>query len=298
MPNSHISEVRRAALLNIPLSSTALPAILSRTRDVDTTLRRLVYSAILEPNILQNDTPKTIGVTHPRALSISQREMIVRNGLGDREAGVKSAAAAVIGAWIDIVPEDQTDGKEGDVVAFLKLFDLTQSRIAEDALLSLFTTRVDIFDNLEFGGVILSTSFIFPDGLHLRCFIESFWAELTPERAFLARVFVQHSVDISSARLESALPVVTALAFRIQSNYNDLLQLIQAEEEYRTLGGDEDEAAKREEERCDKEFVVGEMCVLAVRLDYSDEIGRRKMFQLVRKFFFKKCRVTAYIVNV
>jgi condensin complex subunit 3 len=76
---------------------------------------------------------------------------------------------------------------------------------------------------------------------------------------------------------------VTALAFRIQSTYNDLLELIQAEEEDQLLGADDDERAKREEERCDKEFVMGEMCILAVRLDYSDEIGRRKMFQLVRE---------------
>jgi condensin complex subunit 3 len=120
--------------------------------------------------------------------------------------------------------------------------------------------------------------------LPLKYGTEAFWTDLTPERAFLARVFVQHCISTSSnARLETALPVVTALAFRIQSNYNDLLELIQAEEEDKVLGGDEDERAKKEEVRCDKEFVVGEMCVLAVRLDYSDEIGRRKMFQLVRQ---------------
>jgi condensin complex subunit 3 len=38
-----------------------------------------------------------------------------------------------------------------------------------------------------------------------------------------------------------------------------------------------------EEERLDKEFVISEMLRLAVNLDYSDEIGRRKMRQLVRK---------------
>jgi condensin complex subunit 3 len=98
-------------------------------------------------------------------------------------------------------------------------------------------------------------------------------------------VFVQHCIATSSTeRLESALPVVTALAFRIQSTYNDLLELIQAEEEDQLLGVDDEERVKREEERCDKEFVMGEMCVLAVRLDYSDEIGRRKMFQLVREY--------------
>ena len=139
-------------MLNIPLSHTTLPAILTRTRDTDTTLRRLVYSAVLEPNTVQNDTAKSMGVTHPRALSIAQREMIVRNGLGDREVGVKSAAAAVIGAWIDVVGGDEVDGKESDVIALLSLFDLTEGQVAEDALLSVFESRVDVFDNFEFGG--------------------------------------------------------------------------------------------------------------------------------------------------
>lgn len=129
-----------------------MPAILSRTRDTDTTIRRLVYSAILEPNTLQSDTAKSIGITHPRALSIAQRELIVRNGLGDREAIVKNAAAAVVGAWVDVTGDNQDGEKELDIIALLKLFDLTESQIAEDALLSIFTTRVDIFDNLEFGG--------------------------------------------------------------------------------------------------------------------------------------------------
>lgn len=84
--------------------------------------------------------------------------------------------------------------------------------------------------------------------------------------------------------------MVTALAFRIQATYNDLLQQIQAEEEDRLLleGMEEDEEdieerIKKEEKRMDREFVLGEMLKLAVNLDYADEIGRRKMFQLVRE---------------
>jgi condensin complex subunit 3 len=77
---------------------------------------------------------------------------MVRNGLGDREAVVKNAAAGVVGAWVDVVGDNQDGGKEQDIIALLKLFDLTESQIAEDALLSIFTSRVDIFDNLEFEG--------------------------------------------------------------------------------------------------------------------------------------------------
>jgi condensin complex subunit 3 len=82
--------------------------------------------------------------------------------LSDREGVVRSAAGSLVGAWVDVVG-DGTDtrekGKERDkgaveqdVVALLKLFDLAESTVAEDALLSVFKGRVDIFDGLEFGG--------------------------------------------------------------------------------------------------------------------------------------------------
>ena len=103
----------------------------------------------------------------------------------------------------------------------------------------------------------------------------------------MARVFVGHCITTNDeARLESALPVVTALAFQIQIGYNALLEDIQAEEErveYDEVGSEE-ARQKREDERMDREFVIGEMLKLAVDLDYADEIGRRKMFQLVREW--------------
>ena len=83
-------------------------------------------------------------------------------------------------------------------------------------------------------------------------------------------------------RLENALPVVTAFAFRVQGAYNDLLQELQAEEEDRLFRGSIPE--EREEARLEREFIIGEVLRLAVNLDYADEIGRRKMFQLVREY--------------
>lgn len=75
---------------------------------------------------------------------------------------------------------------------------------------------------------------------------------------------------------------MTALAFRIQGAYNELLEDIQADDDP-DLDEGEEERQKREDERMDREFVIGEMLKLAVDLDYADEIGRRKMFQLVRE---------------
>ena len=116
---------------------------------------------------------------------------------------------------------------------------------------------------------------------------EKFWDQLTPDKAFLARVFVEHCIETKDeARLESTMPVMTALAFRIQSLYNELLKGLQANEE-ENLFNDEDVEAKekREAELSDLVFVLGEVLKLAVKLDYGDEIGRRKMFQLVSECY-------------
>lgn len=93
------------------------------------------------------------------------------------------------------------------------------------------------------------------------------------------RVFIKHCKETEDVvRLEVALPVVTLIAFRTQEWYN-LLQ----EEEPVSQDLAEDELRGREDEIASKEVVVAELLKLAVNLDYADEIGRRKMFDLVRK---------------
>ncbi|WWC92262.1 uncharacterized protein L201_007216 [Kwoniella dendrophila CBS 6074] len=224
------AEVRRAALYNLPRNPNTLPHILARTRDIDPILRRTVYAGSLSASALPD----------PRVLSIAQREDIVRNGLGDREGTVRKATAGMLGGWVDLV--------EGDMIEFLSRFDVVSSQVAEEALISVFVTRSEILDTIEFN--------------------DEFWSSLTPEKAFLARVFVDHCFsNKDEARLEEALPVVTALAFCIQNEYNKLVGS--------TNDGNGDVT--------DRAFIVGELLKLAVNLDYADEIGRRKMFQLARE---------------
>ncbi|KAF8548053.1 hypothetical protein OG21DRAFT_814500 [Imleria badia] len=264
------AEVRRAALLNMPIAQHTLPAILARSRDTDTVMRRLVYSAILENNCTTADG-SAMGSLHPRVLTIAQRELIIRNGLGDREPAVRAAAGSLLGVWVDVA-RGATKPEEGgavmdDLVAFLGLFDLNENTVAEDALLSIFATRIDIFDQLEFK--------------------DAFWDALTPEKAFLARVCVEHCIATNDqAKLEVSLPVVTHLAYRIQSVYNKYQEDIDSvaqERALRALDANERDVDERLDDLLlDAEFVIAEMLKLAVNLDYADEIGRRKMFQLVR----------------
>ena len=108
---------------------------------------------------------------------------------------------------------------------------------------------------------------------------EEFWHGLTPEKAFLVRVFVDHCVSTKeNARLEKVLPVVTAHAFRIQDAYNSLLDSLTPAE-----GGGDDEVAD------DREFILAELLRLALNLDYADEIGRRRLEQFVRTCGISVC---------
>ncbi|KAF8207192.1 nuclear condensing complex subunit [Mycena galopus ATCC 62051] len=272
-------EVRRITLVNIPVNATSLPAILARARDTDTSIRKFLYNDVL--------TKAASGAADPHVLTIAQRELLVRHGLGDREKTVRSAAADLLGTWIDVIgqkesPEEElatritgidiskteekspltSEEKQRKIIQtlaiFLNKFDLQVegAQIASDALRSVFDTRPDIFEDLYFG--------------------DAYFGNLSPEKAFLVRVFVDHckdDKDRGEANMENkGIPVVTACAFRIQAGYNCL---VAADE----VGG-QDEA--KVDERHNNEFILGELLKLAVNLDYSDEIGRRKMFALVR----------------
>ncbi|KAH8108765.1 nuclear condensing complex subunit [Phellopilus nigrolimitatus] len=239
-------EVRRAAFIHIPFTPATLPALLTRSRDVDAVTRKLVYATVL---------PR---LAHPKQLTIAQREQIVQQGLGDREEAVRVAAAKLLGSWVDLC--------EGDLTAFLQLFDVRMTtEVALDALKSVFVTRAEVVQEVEFD--------------------DMFWSKLQTETALLARAFVEHCIDTDDqARLEATLPVVTALAFHLQTQCNSFLEILQDAEAMRLQGDGEndDEVETREEQLADAEFVMSELLHLALHLDYTDEIGRRKMFGVVR----------------
>lgn len=73
------------------------------------------------------------------------------------------------------------------------------------------------------------------------------------------------------ARLEVCLPVVTALAFQLQDQYNRLTTLV-----------DQPADDEARQELAANIYIVKEMLQIAMLADYGDEIGRRKMFSLIR----------------
>jgi condensin complex subunit 3 len=136
-------EVRKTALINLPIMANAdyLPAILSRSRDVDPLVRRMLYGHVL--------SSKTV---HPRALSISQRETLVKHGLGDREDAVRVSAGKLVASWYETVTT-----QDGTVIDFLKLFDVVgpEGAVAADALSSIFALVPDTLYGVKFDGELL-----------------------------------------------------------------------------------------------------------------------------------------------
>ncbi|KAL1732156.1 nuclear condensing complex subunit [Schizophyllum commune] len=264
-------EVRRAALLNVPLLNESTPAILARSRDVDALTRKLVFSTVMAGKL-----------SHPRLLTIAQREKVVKNGLGDREPGVRMAAAKMVTGWFErmLNAEDaegqpaaapiQWRGDEGGImhafIRFLCLFDVVGlgEAVATDAVLSVLVTK--------------------PQYTEAFVFEERYWLDLTPESAVLARIFIEECAANEKADLmESAsVPVVTAFAFLLQERYNTMLQRIQGAEMAAGSGISEEQEEELEEEIAKAEVILAELLRISKKLDYMDEIGRRKVFSVVK----------------
>jgi condensin complex subunit 3 len=235
--------------------------MVSRTRDVDDAVRRIIYHHCLPQ------------IPLPRYFSIAQREQILRNGLGDRDETVKASTARLIEQWVDLVG--------GNLLEYLDTFELISgTKVADDALRALFKHRPDLLDSIKFQGAHMFVRVVVR---FLTRHVDTYWTELlTPEKAFLARVFADHCVATADeTRMESTLPVVTALAFRIQLAYNHLIECHQRHDNEANPFESIEEQRKAEDEILDYEFVVGELFKLALNMDYADEIGRRKMFALV-----------------
>ncbi|KIS72037.1 condensin subunit YCG1 [Mycosarcoma maydis] len=257
------AEVRRAALFNLNPNKETSSLLLERLRDIDPINRRCVYlgslsmllkaqSKTLEAAASSQAGPSRLG------LDIDSAGEVVRIGMGEREPSVKRAAQKLVISWFDACG--------GDLVVFLNQFDVVASKHIEAALLSILESRPALVAQVSFDS-------------------DEFWANLSPSTAFLARVFVDYFKRTKNdRRLEECLPVVTALAFRIQKEYGELVQLIQ---QYNVIANStlvsEDEAEIALFTIRNKTFVVSQLLGIGLASDYGDEAGRNKMFGLVRE---------------
>ncbi|UKZ79364.1 hypothetical protein TrVFT333_007115 [Trichoderma virens FT-333] len=257
LQNDPSADVRRSLLVNLPILPTTLPYLLERARDQDAATRRAVYSRLLP------------ALGDFRHLSLSMREKLLRWGLRDRDENVRKAAGRLFRErWIadcaGVAPQEEAPPN------FEGLLELLE--------------RIDVINSGVENGVALEAMNGFwegrPDYREAVVLDDLFWETLSAESVFMARSFNDFCRSEGDGRyealVEEKLPEVTKLAFFLERY---LKVLVDAIKRVANLDAEEDE----EEDTVEQEFIIEQMLHIALTLDYSDEVGRRKMFTLLRQ---------------
>ena len=263
LQNDPSADVRRSLLVNLPILPNTLPFLLERARDEDAGTRRAVYSRLLP------------ALGDFRHLSLSMREKLLRWGLRDRDENVRKAAGRLFRErWIeDCAGVNQPAEGEKDSAA-----------PNFDGLLELLE-RIDVLNSGVENGVALEAMKGFwegrPDYREGVTFDDNFWETLTAESVFMARSFNDFCRTEGNRKYESLveekLPEVTKLAFFLERYLNVLIEAI------RRVNSQGDVEEDEEEDTVEQEFIVEQLLHIILTLDYSDEVGRRKMFALLRQ---------------
>lgn len=268
LQNDPTSDVRRSLLTKLPMLPKTLPFLLERARDQDAATRRAVYSRTL------------MALGDFRHLSLSMREKLLRWGLRDRDETVRKAAGRLFRErWIeDCVRDNAQDEDEAPKEKG------ASSAPSFDALLELLE-RIDVLNSGVENGIAHEAMAVFwdgrPDYREAVDFDDQFWETLSAESVFMARSFNDFCRSEGNGRYESLieekLPEVTRLAYYLEQYLNVLIMALR--NAAKTAGEDDEE----EEDTTEREFIVEQLLHVAVTLDYSDEVGRRKMFTLLRQ---------------
>ena len=263
LQNDPSADVRRSLLLNLPLTPGTLPYLLERARDLDPATRRALYSRLLP------------ALGDFRHLSLSMREKLLRWGLRDRDENVRKATARLFhDRWIEDCAGPRVANEKG----------VTDEAVAPsiDSVLELLE-RIDVLNSGMEDGIASEAMEKFwngrPDYQDTVSFQDPFWHHLSPESVFLARSFNDYCRQQPDGKYETLaeekMPEVTKLAFFLQRYTNNLVECLR-----RDHGRFE---AEEEEDTVEQEFIMEQLLHIAKTLDYSDEVGRRKMFALLRE---------------
>lgn len=257
MQNDPSADVRRSLLVNLPILPNTLPFLLERARDQDAATRRAVYSKLLP------------ALGDFRHLSLSMREKLLRWGLRDRDENVRKAAGRLFrDRWIADCAG--TSEQEDAAPSFEGLLELLE--------------RIDVVNSGVENGVALEAMKGFwegrPDYREAMSFDDHFWETLSAESVFIARSFNDFCRSEDNGRFESLveekLPEVTKLAFYLERYLGVLIEALKKQQQ-------EGEEEEEEEDTVEQEFIAEQLLHIALSLDYSDEVGRRKMFTLLRQ---------------
>lgn len=179
-----------------------------------------------------------------RTIEFRTREKLLSWGLKDREESVKKSCIQMFSInWLNTI--------DGDLIELLERLHVTKSEVCELAMDHFFENRRDLINKISFP--------------------ESIWLKLTPEISFLAKKFYYYCYKNSlNDLIDLNFPEAAELA-NLLSKYLEILKSINKNEE-----------SEESEEIEEIEFIIEQILVIAINYDFSDEIGRRAMLQIIR----------------
>ncbi|EMR09106.1 hypothetical protein PNEG_02450 [Pneumocystis murina B123] len=233
------AEVRRSVILNLEKSVETLPFIIERARDTDSINRRTIFSRTLPE------------MGDFRQLSIGKREKILRWGIKDRNDQVKKAAVKMFSTiWIEHV--------NNNLLELLERLDVINSKIAEDAMNSFFSMRIDVVKTITFDS--------------------DFWENITPESAFLVRCWNDFCIKEGYTHLlEEKIPEISQQALYIEKILENFEN-------------------STDENKQELEFILEQILLIIKTTDFSDEMGRKNIFNILQNnipnFIFSENLIT------
>lgn len=300
------AEVRRSALLNLLKNPQTIACLIERARDVNAINRRLVYSRIA----------KELGDF--RNIDFGLRQELLKWGLNDRDDNVKRAASKMVtDNWLTTVDSDiialieSLKVLESPIAELamkiyfqsrhdnLSSIELPMSMWKELTTESAFLLRT-FYDYCNANGQISIIDDTYPDPvaiadtlekymkLHTRMvhensdLIEKYKKSEKAQRQILAQLDelepavseAQEAAEVSKSksakqRFQKVMAEVTSIESQLT---NERLRAKEFEADYNEFT----------EMITDLEFVVKQLLLIAKDYDFSDEIGRRRMLQIVR----------------
>eukprot|EP00457_Paulinella_chromatophora_P000599 gb/GEZN01000599.1/.p1 GENE.gb/GEZN01000599.1/~~gb/GEZN01000599.1/.p1 ORF type:complete len:1265 (+),score=317.01 gb/GEZN01000599.1/:306-3797(+) len=226
--------VRAAVLQHITISRVTLPECLKRTRDVHDTVRQTAFDMLREKVSL-------------RSLRILQRIQLLRAGLRDRAANVKTACIRlVVDSWLR--------SSEDDVVKLLECLDVeTYTEEAELLLSILFAEGLDKGSNTP--KPPLAAELLTPESvIYWRCLLDYYRKQ--------NKVSELEEAMMDTVELCELIKTVARLT------ETKATQLVQEEEA---------------EAKASQLFVVQQVLKVAKYADVQDEVGRAQLSSLARE---------------
>ncbi|AOA62294.1 Condensin complex subunit [Komagataella phaffii CBS 7435] len=183
-----------------------------------------------------------------RILEYSVREALLTYGLHDRDDSVQKACVQMLSyQWLDTL--------NGDILELIERLHVTESEIAEHAIKVVLTTRPEYITKMKMNIQVLES--------------------LTAESAFLFKVYFTYINEQNMIDKLEELPESLTFSRVLSKYFSTRLKIM---ERFNANTTEEQAIVDLKE----MNFVIDKLLEVSTDYDFSDEIGRRSLLQLLR----------------